>query len=106
MISLPPGCSVAYGIVIDIDQLTPEMIEWYELIGGAVTSKNHWLRNKEVKQPMVAYNSKPCHYLLDGSKGVRLHFLGKDASTASVFILKFLEHIVKHNLKEIEEYVY
>jgi hypothetical protein len=106
MIQLPPGCSVAYGITIDIKQLTDEIIEWYELIGGTISTKQHWIRNRQVEDKYVAYGSKLCHYLADGSGNVRLHFLGKDASTACMFMLKFNDLIIRHNLKEIEQYAY
>ena len=42
----------------------------------------------------------------DGTNNVRLHFLGKDASTASVFLLKFNELVESHNMKEYDTYVF
>jgi hypothetical protein len=107
MIKLPPGCTVAYGITIDVDQLTPNMVEWYEMIGGTVAEKTHYNhRGSPIVSKYVQYNSKPCHYLLDGTNSVRLHFLGTDASTARVFLIKFNEHVKQHNLKRMEENVY
>lgn len=107
MITLPPGCSVAYGITIDIDSLTDEMVEWYKLIEGTITTKAHWTRSKQVDQIHVAYGGgKPCHYMQDGTNGVRLHFLGKDVGAASMFLIKFNEHVRQHNLKRMEENVY
>jgi len=42
----------------------------------------------------------------DGTNNVRLHFRGADASTASVFLLKFNEYVVRHNLKEVDNLHY
>ena len=107
MIALPPGCTVAYGITIDITELTNDIIEWYRLIEGTVGHKEHYnYRGQSIQLPYVAFNSKACHYMQDGTGNIRLHFLGKDASTASVFLLKFNEYVVRHNLKEVNELHY
>lgn len=101
MISLPPGCSVAYSITIDVSELTSEMCDWYEQIGGTVTKESHWdYRGRQIDLPYVSYNHKRCYHRKDGSKGVRLHFLGKDAAVASMFLIKFMEYVEQHNLKE------
>jgi len=107
MIRLPPGCTVSYNIVIDVTELTGDMIEWYRLIEGTVGHKemyNH--RDVRILTPVVAYNAKPCYHMQDGTNNVRLHFRGADASTASLFLLKFNEYVVRHNLKEVEERSY
>ena len=103
MIGLPPGCSVCYNITIDIDKVTEEIIEWYNTIGGTLTT-DEWYDHKgrKISQTYLAYNNyKRCHYGNGG--GVRLHFLGKDASVASMFLLKFSESVVNHNLSEHKE---
>lgn len=102
MIALPPGCTVCYNVTVDITELTPEMIEWYNTIGGAVTH-DFWYdhRGNKKTQQFVSYNGyKRCHH---GQGYVRLHFLGKDASVASMFLLKFMDSVFSHNLKEHEE---
>ena len=107
MIALPPGCTVAYAIWIDIDQLTNEMVEWYQLIGGSVR-EDKWYdtRGREQIVKYVSYGkAKRCHHHHNGAGGTRLHFHGDDASTASVFIMKFFEHITNNNLKEQMERV-
>ena len=107
MIALPPGCTVAYGITIDIDQLTDDIVEWYRLIEGTVIYKAEYSRRgSSIERPYVAFNGKLCHHMQDGSGNVRLHFLGKDASTASMFLLKFNDCVVRHNFKEINELHY
>ena len=54
---------------------------------------------------MVQYgNSKPCYYLQDGTSNVMLNFNGKDASVATMFLLKFDKNVVSHNLNDLEKY--
>ena len=104
MIQLPPGCTVGYGITVDIDKLSEEVIDWYKTIGGVVTeSKFYDHRGRENVVQYVQYGkAKKCHYHHNGQPdGVRLHFLGEDASVASMFLLKFMEHVTNHNLKEV-----
>jgi hypothetical protein len=105
MISLPRGCTVSYNITIDIDELTDEMLDWYRVIEGTVTPNVEYdWRGKERIIYYVKYGkSKPCHYMAGGNGGVRLHFDGSDASVASMFLLKFDQHVVKHNLNEHKE---
>lgn len=102
MIPLPPGCTVNYSIQLEINDLNEDMIQWFELIGGTVTEKEHWdMRGHRKTQKFVQYGkAKPCHRRLDGTGGVRLHFHGDDASTASVFLIKFNEHVQQHNFTE------
>lgn len=103
MISLPPGCTVTYAVWIDIKEMTNEVVEWYELVGGRKKIDTYYdTRGKKVDTEYVAYGkAKWCHYHQNGFGGIRLHFSGEDASVASMFILKFLEIIDNHNLKEV-----
>jgi hypothetical protein len=100
MIPLPPGCTVNFPIFIELNELTDEMVNWYEMIGGTVIEKDHWdYRGKKSTVKFVQYGqSKPCHRRQDGTQGVRLHFHGDDASVASMFILKFHNHVQQTNL--------
>jgi hypothetical protein len=101
MIPLPPGCSVTYSIWIDIDLLTEEIIEWYKLIGGEVKTDTYYdPRGRNIVRHYVRYNSKWCHHDSNGLFGTRLHFLGQDICTASMFMLKFNERVRSHNIKE------
>ena len=103
MMQLPPGVTVNYFIAIEIDRLTEEMVEWFEIIGGKVGRELKWTRSgSTVDLPVVQYGQgKPSYYRQDGSGGVRLNFHSDDASAASMFILKFMEHVQQHNLKEV-----
>ena len=100
MMALPPGVTVNYYVAIEIDRLTEEMVEWFEMIGGKVGSEIKWTRSGSTQNwPVVQYGrGKPSYYRQDGSGGVRLNFHGDDASAASMFILKFMEHVQQHNL--------
>ena len=103
MMQLPPGVTVNYFVAIELDTLTDDMVEWFTLIGGEVTYKIEWDRNgREHAKPLVKYGKgKQSYWRQDGSGGCRLNFHGDDASVASMFILKFMEHVQQHNLKEI-----
>ena len=100
MISLPPGCTVNYPIFVEINKLTDDMVNWYQLIGGIVTEKKHWdTRGREQTVKYVQYGQgKICYRRQDGSDGVRLHFHGNDASVASMFIIKFIDSVEQTNL--------
>lgn len=106
MIALPPGCTVTYSVWIDVKEMTNDIIDWYRLIGGTITEdswQNH--RGNKVHREFVQYGkAKRCHYRQDGSGGIRLHFHGDDASVASMFILKFMDEVEQHNLKEVQDY--
>lgn len=104
MIALPPGCTVTYAIWIDIKEMSNDIVDWYTLIGGTVT-KDSWYnhRGTRIEREFVQYGkAKRCHYRQDGSGGVRLHFHGDDASAASMFIIKFMDNIVNHNMREVQ----
>ena len=103
MIPLPPGVTVNFFIAIEVDNLTNDMVEWFQLIGGEVSHKMEWDRKgREHTKPLVKYGKgKQSYWRQDGSGGCRLNFHGDDASTASVFIIKFFEHVQQHNLDEM-----
>jgi hypothetical protein len=105
MIALPPGCTVTYSLYIDVQKLTDEMIEWFNLVGGRVWTDSWYdTRGREQTITYVSYGrGKRCHYYA-GSSGVKLHFAGEDASIASIFLLKFLDSVIRHNLNERMEY--
>ena len=102
MIALPPGCTVTYAVWIDVNRLTEEMIDWYRLVDGTVTvDRWHDHRGRACQLNYVSYGKgKRCHHHQNGAGGTRLHFHGDDASAASMFIMKFFEHITNNNLPE------
>lgn len=107
MIPLPRGCTVVYPIWIDIKDLSKDIIDWYETVGGKTKIDEYWTRRGDPHRiPYVAYGKgKWCHHHQNGEGGTRLHFDGSDASVASMFLIKFMDVIVNHNLKEHMERV-
>jgi hypothetical protein len=104
MISLPAGCTVTYAVWIDVTAMNQDIIDWYELIGGEVTTSSSFLdyQGRSKKITYVQYGkAKKCHYRQDGSGGVRLHFHGDDVSVASMFLLKFSDIVENHNMQRV-----
>jgi len=102
---LPPGCKVTYSVWLDIDKLTDDVVEWFELVGGE-TKQDRYFNNRgnSVSMPYVRYGrGKWCHHHQNGAGGTRIHFMGEDASVASMFLLKFNEHVTNHNMQEAME---
>lgn len=108
MIALPPGCTVSYGIRIVISDLTPAVADWFELIGGKKGETHYFnYRGTKVAIPYVQYgDAKPSSKTQDGTTNFRINFMGKDASVASMFVLKFNELVISHNFKDQDLYVY
>lgn len=99
-VTVPNGCSVHHPIVIDIEQLTDEMIDWYVTVGGEASSAIEWTaRGQEISVRYVQYKQGKrsyCHR--NGTKQVRLHFREEDAAVATLFLLKFDQYVIKHNI--------
>ena len=97
---LPPGCKLNYNLYLDVDNLTNNMVEWFEMIGGKVGSEIKWTRSGGTQNwPVVQYGKgKPSYRRQDGTNNVKINFHGDDASVASMFLLKFNEHVVAHNM--------
>ena len=101
MMPLPPGCKVGYHIWIDVDTLTDDMCEWFEMIGGRAELHSEWRGFKEIFIKTVQYGAaKPSYRRQDGTGHVKINFTGDDASTASVFLIKFSEHVLAHNMQQ------
>ena len=109
MIRLPPGVSINYNIKIVITNLDIEIFEWCRDVGAKV-----WVEDKPFdrrgiakEMPMVQFGrAKPCYHLQDGSSDIMLNFTSEDAGTALAFMMKFDNHIISHNMREVEKYVY
>jgi hypothetical protein len=108
MMPLPPGCTVPYEIQINVKTITPEIIEWFSLIGGVVREvKNYDWRGREYVSTIVKYGTaKDSYDRKDGSNNTLIRFAGADASTASMFLLKFMDQVESHNMKEYQDYVF
>jgi hypothetical protein len=104
MIQLPPGCKVAYEIRFYVTTLTDEIGEWFNLIGGQATQVKWWdHKGREQFTNQVQYGkAKPSYKTQDGTGLYLIRFDGADASTASMFLIKFMDQIQIHNLREAE----
>lgn len=107
MIQLPPGCRVAYEIRFVVPELTDEMGEWFNMIGGQAIKKQFWdHKGREQFALQVQYGKAKASHKMQNSTGDHvIRFDGADASVASMFLIKFMDQIVTHNLKEAEQYV-
>lgn len=105
MISLPPGCSANYPILIFVNSVTTEMAEWFVANGGQAEARSQTdFMGRTNRKLYVRYgNTKWCHYLNNGNDGVRLQFTGSDIGMALMFVLKFSEEVISHNLQEQQE---
>ena len=105
MMPLPPGCKVTYSVWLDIDKLTDDVVEWFEMIGGRVQTDTFWDHHHNIQNvKYVSYGKgKWCYHHNNGFGGTRLHFMGEDASVASMCLLKFNERITSHNMQEAME---
>ena len=106
MIQLPPGCRVAYEIRFMVRELTDDIGEWFNIIGGSATRVKWWDgRGREHFTNQVQYGkAKSSYRMQDGTGSTLIRFDGRDASTASMFLIKFMDHVVSHNLKQAEHY--
>lgn len=106
MIPLPSGCRVAYEIRFYVHDLTDEMGEWFNLIGGSATMIKWYdhLGREQTKKQVQYGRAKPSHVTQDGTGLTLVRFAGEDAATASMFLIKFFDNIQSHNLKEMEKY--
>jgi len=105
MIRLPAGCSVTYAVFVEVDDLTEDMVDWYRQVGGTVTEDKFYnYRSKLITRAYVSYGcSKRCYYHNNGMGHVRLHFRGEDAPVATMFIMKFMDNVIDHNMQENQE---
>lgn len=102
MISLPPGCTVGYEIQFVVNELTDDMGQWFQLQGGeawATEEYDHRGRKRMVKHVRFG-KAKASYKLQDGTSNYLIRFSGTDASTASLFLLKYYDEIVKNNMEE------
>ena len=84
-----------------------DMGEWFLLQGGRAWAEETFdHRGRRKLKNFVQYGkAKPSYGFQDGTGHYLIRFDGADASTASMFLLKFIDQIQSHNLKEAEQYV-
>lgn len=106
MIPLPPGCTRAYEITFKVKGLTNEIGDWFVQQGGRAWATEDWdWRGKRVLNKYVKYGrAKPSYVTKDGTGLTLVRFAGEDASTASVFLIKFFDDIIEHNFQDYLHY--
>ena len=87
-------------ITIDLETITPEMVDWYHAIGGHVNARFESVGygKSEFRNYLSYGNGKWCNIGVNGT--ARLHFCAEDASVALLFIIQFIDYIATHNMKE------
>ena len=102
MIPLPPGCTRAYEITFKVNTLTNEIGEWFLMQGGqAWALEDYDWRGRRTLQKYVKYGRAKASYVTKDGTGLTLiRFAGEDASTASVFLIKFFDNIIEHNFED------
>ena len=106
MIPLPPGATRAYEITFKIKQLTDEMGQWFLDIGGRAWAEREYdYRGRQVLHNFVKYGrAKQSYVTKDGTGLTLVRFAGEDASAASMFLIKFLDDILEHNMQDYLHY--
>lgn len=102
MIALPPGCTVGFEIKFVVNDISDDMGQWFLTQDGsawATEEYDHRGRQRMIKHVKFG-NAKPSYKLQDGSGNYLIRFAGSDASTASLFLLKYYDEIVNHNMEE------
>ena len=102
MIPLPAGCFVTYNVWIDVAQLDDEIVDWFVSIGGDTKQQTFYdHRGRPIISKFVKYGrAKWCHH---HSSAIRLHFHGDDSSLATMFLIKFMDRVIQHNMQETLE---
>lgn len=108
MIPLPQGVTLNKEATIQVRNITTDMMTWCEEQGGIVSNKEFvTARGKTIQVPCIQFvGSRPSYHTQDGLNNYLIRFRGDDAGTALMFLLKFNELVVSHNMKEIEHYAY
>lgn len=106
MIPLPPGATRAYEIRIKVRELTDDIGNWFEMVGGRAWGIQDFdWKGRPILNKNVQYGkTKPSYHLKDGTGNVLIRFAGEDASTASMFLIKFYDDVIEHNMQDYLQY--
>lgn len=100
--------TVNYEITIVAKDLTVDILKWYVDIGGQIAEKVWYnMRGNEVSIPIVAYGrGRASHKMQNDSGEYLIRFQGEDAGVALIFLMKFSDYVISHNMKEEDRYAY
>lgn len=103
---ISPGVVALHPIRLEINEITADMVHWWVQYGGEVVGKDesyHDSRGRYVKAERVYFRMpgyKWCHYHITGNDPmITLHMREEDAPMASLFILKFTDNVLGHNIR-------
>ena len=94
-------------ITIVASDITADIMKWYVDLGGNI-GEDVWYNAKgqRMSTPLVGYGGGVVSHRMQNDSGEYLiRFLGKDEDVALIFLMKFSEYVIAHNMKE-EKYVY
>lgn len=95
-------------VTIVAKDITADIMMWYVDVGGKI-AEDKWynMRGQEQSIPIVAYGKgRASHKMQNDSGEYLIRFLGEDADVALIFLMKFSDYVISHNLKEQDRYVY
>lgn len=107
MIRLPPGCTINYEIILVLNDLPTEFLQWWESIGGEVGVNSYYnARGTEVSIPIIRYKAGRWSHKMTGNYEYLIRFRSEDANVALMLLMKWDRLVISHNMKEVEKYVY
>ena len=108
---ISPGVVALRPFKIHCQALTQEMVDWWIMMGAEaqVIQDEYWTRHKGSVQAkhyrirMPGPGAKWSHMFNDGSGICMLHLLERYAPEASLFILKWPDNVINHDIKVSNE---
>lgn len=97
-----------YEITIVVKNIDVDILKWYVDVGGRI-AEDKWYnpRGQEVSIPIVQFGRGPISHKMQNDTGEYLiRFHGSEADTALMFLMKFSDYVVSHNMREIKNYGY
>lgn len=108
MISLPPGCTINYEVVITLNSMPTEFLVWWQEVGGDVFETEYYdYKGRKQYTPQIKFGEgRLSHKFNDGSGKYLIRFRNTDVTTALALLMKWDNLIESHNMRELEQYVY
>ena len=107
---ISPGVVALKPFKVVCKELTQEMADWWIMMGGEAQEihEEYYARHKQVHEThyrvrMPGLGAKWSHRFNDGSGTVMLHLQEQYAPEASLFILKWPDNIINHDIRIEDE---
>ena len=108
---ISPGVVALKPFKIHCRQLTQEMVDWWVMMGAEaqVIQDDYWTSRKGSVQAthyrirMPGLGAKWSHQFNDGSGEYLIHLMERYAPEASLFILKWPDNVINHDIKVRDE---